>query len=373
MLRNLPLFFVGSIELAIISLAAGLGAGCSGETESKSQKFDLWRSGGHFKGFDIGYFNYGSGVKSQADFQALRATGANLAQIQSNEGTVDWAPPYGTNADGLQALDQMTAWCRQSDLHYVIAVREGPGRQSVDIGAADTIWANHDEQERYGQMLADIVTRYQDDPYFAAINVMVEPNPLAEEIWNTINTPAELATALSARGIDIHMMMTGFIDDIRNVDASLPIIVQNVVWSAPEWWSLIRTYDDPYVVYDFHTYEPHGFTHPDCETSNCAGVSYPGEYYGQTYDRAFLEEVVFNDVIAFQRAHGVPVFMGEFGMRFPQDGGVQFLSDHVDIAHGHGWHFALWNFRSDSGDPTIIDFDYEKFPSEYWSEILGWF
>ncbi len=338
-----------------------------------SAMFDHWRTPSFFRGFDVGYFNYGSGIKSADDFLALKATGANLAQIQSNEGTVDWAPPYAANPDGVTALDDMVAWCGQAELYYVIAVREGPGRQSVDLDADDTIWDNPDEQQRYGQMLADIVARYQDDPYFAGINVMVEPNPLRMEIWETIQTPEELEAALADAGIDVNAMMTLFIDRIREVDATLPIIVQNVVWSNPEWWSLLEKQDDPYVVYDFHTYEPFSFTHPDCDAADCPGVSYPGEYWGQVYDREFLEDIVFAEVIAFQERHQVPILMGEFGMQYPQTGGVQFLSDHVDIALTHGWHFALWNYRSDTEDAQLINFDYEKFPDEYWTEVLDWF
>lgn len=347
--------------------------GVPGDGGTGSAMFDRWRTPSFFRGFDVGYFNYGSGTKSADDFLAMKATGANLAQIQSNEGTVDWASPYASNPDGVTSLDNMVAWCGQAELYYVIAVREGPGRQSVDLDAEDTIWQNSDEQQSYGQMLADIVARYQGDPYFAAINVMVEPNPLRTEIWNTIQTPEELGAALTAAGIDVNAMMTLFIDRIRAVDATLPIIVQGVVWSNPEWWSLVERQNDPYVIYDFHTYEPVGFTHPDCGAANCPGVSYPGEYWGQAYDRAFLEQTVFADVIAFQQTHQVPILMGEFGMQYPQAGGVQFLSDHVDIAISHGWHFALWNYRSDTEDPTLIDFDYEKFPAEYWIEILGWF
>lgn len=349
------------------------GNGPGDDTGTGAPMFDRWRTPSFFRGFDINYFNYGSGTKSVDDFLALKATGANLAQIQSNEGTVDWPPPYATNQDGVTALDHMVAWCGQAQLYYVIAVREGPGRQSVDIDADDTIWQSSDEQQRYAQMLADIVARYRGDPYFAGINVMVEPNPLRTQIWDTIQTPEELEAALAAAGIDVNAMMTLFINKIRTVDAKLPIIVQGVVWSNPQWWSLVRKQDDPYVVYDFHTYEPYGFTHPDCAAADCPGVSYPGEYYGQVYDRAFLEEVVFAEVIAFQQTHQVPILMGEFGLQYPQTGGVQFLSDHVDIALAHGWHFALWNYRSDTEDGMLINFDYEKFPAAYWTEVVEWF
>ena len=78
------------------------------------------------------------------------------------------------------------------------------------------------------------------------------------------------------------------------------------------------------------------------------------------------------DVIRFDDEHDVPILMGEFGMQFEQRGGVQFLSDLVDIATSRGWHFCLWNFRSDTLDPTFLDFDYERWDPAYRIEILSW-
>jgi len=276
---------------------------------------------------------------------------------------------------GIDAMDELVRFCNQVGLQYVIAVREGPGRQAVDIEAKDTIWENATEQQWYAEMLRDdIVARYQNDPLFVGINVMVEPNPFNEEISDgTINSPDELQQAMSARSIDVNAMMTRFISAIREVDATLPVIVQSVGWSGPDWFELLEKQADPYVIYDFHTYEPRGYTHPDCDAPNCAGLTWPGAYDGVNWDRTSLENEFFQELIAFEQEHGVPIFMGEFGMQYEQQGGVQFLSDLVDIATSRGWHFCIWSFRSDTLDPMVLSFDYEKWDSSYWTEILGWF
>ncbi len=347
-----------------------------GDTAGGStEKFDLWLQSSYFRGFDIGYYNYNTGTKSLEDFRALKNTGANVAQIQSNEGTRDWASPYAPNPDGIESLEEMIRFCGQVGLNYVIAVREGPGRQTVDEEAQDTIWVNTSEQQRYAEMLRDdIVTRYHTDPLFVGINVMVEPNPFNEEISDgTIESPDQLAQAMAARGINVNAMMTRFVAAVRSVDTTLPVIVQSVGWSGPVWWELLEKQDDPYVVYDFDTYGPYELTHPDCGAPNCRGISYPGVYWGETWNRNHLENTYLAEVTSFQQKHNVPILMGEFGMEYAQQGGVQFLSDHVDIAISRGWHFCLWNFRSDSLDPSVLSFDYEKWASAYWPEILGWF
>jgi predicted esterase len=104
-----------------VALAVWLAAGCGGEDPASSPMFERWRTPSSFRGFDINYFYYESGIKSADDFRALAATGATLAQIQSNEGTVDWAAPYGPSADGVKALDDMVAWCGEAKLCYVLA------------------------------------------------------------------------------------------------------------------------------------------------------------------------------------------------------------------------------------------------------------
>jgi hypothetical protein len=332
-------------------------------------KWELWQRASYFRGFDVGYFNPTPGTKELQDFLDLRATGANLAQIQSNEGTRHVQAPYDTNPLGVEALDNMVSWCRAAGLNYVIAVRAGPGRQPVDAGVEDSIWTNPAEQRLYAAMLRDdIVRRYQADPLFVGINLMVEPNPLGE----AAGTPEELGPMLAAAGIDVNAMMSRFIQEIRSIDTTLPIIVQSVFWSDPRFFSLLEKQADPYVVYDCHAYDPRAYTHPSCGKPHCSGA-YPGRFDGDYYDRAYLESAVFGLVRTFASAHRVPILVGEFGMEFPQPGGPRYLADMKDIALANGWHFCLWSYRGDSRNPASVEFDYEKWGPEYWNEILRWF
>lgn len=341
---------------------------------SGSTKFNQWLEPSRFRGVNITYFNYGEGTKTLDDFRFLKDAGATVVQIQSVEGTRHHAPPYGPNEQGRAALADMVRWCNEVGLPYVIAVREGPGRQSVDQGAADTIWTTANQQQLYAEMLReDIVEPYAADPLFVGLNVLVEPNPLAAAIKSgAIETPAQLADAMQTAGIDVHAMLDRLIAEVRKADKTLPILVQNVGWSSPYWWSLARKHDDPFVVYDVHMYQPYGYTHPECEAPSCDGLRYPGQIGGEEYDAERLRETDLDEVIAFQAEHQVPIFMGEFGMRFRQLGGVAYLSDLADLALDHGWHFCLWSFRPDTSNPSMVDFDPEKWGSAYWTEITSW-
>ena len=84
-----------------------------GAAGASAAKFDMWLSPSYFRGFDVGYWNENDGNKDVSDFQALKDTGANLAQIQSNEGTRDWAAPYGPNSLGIDAMDELVRFCNE--------------------------------------------------------------------------------------------------------------------------------------------------------------------------------------------------------------------------------------------------------------------
>ena len=354
--------------------------GCNSEEtkairQVESEKYLKWVSGGVFKGFNITYYNDDVGKKSLQDFLDIKALGANVVQIQTSDGYRRPTPPYDLDPLAMMAYIDMVDWSRQAGLSYIIAVRAGPGRYSVEYEADDIIWTDDDAQNQYAKMLTEIVSMYKDDPLFVGINVMVEPNPLHRAITSgQINTPQELERALKEAGIAPNALMTKFIQAVRSVSADLPVIVQGVKWSDAQWWDLVEKQSDPYVIYDVHSYTPYDYSH----ALPGSGLTYPGVYYPDlpgsevVYDKSYLSSVVFEKVKAFQRKHNVPVMLGEFGLAHEQVGGVQYLSDMQEIAVENGWHYNLWAFRP-RANPEIKDFNYEYWNSEYWEEISGWF
>jgi Cellulase (glycosyl hydrolase family 5) len=353
---------------------------CPNNTIAKSpdNKFGLWKKPGFFRGFNAGYWSsHDDYAKTIKDFRAIKEIGANLIKINIYGGTVSWKSPYKNNREAIGWLDQMMTMARKAKLFYIIDVRAGPGRMDVSEEHKHTIWTNKTEQKKYAEMLKEYVKKYGKDPFFVGLNLMVEPNPLWEEIENNdVETPAALKKALKKQGIDIHGMFKYFIGEIRSVNKTLPLIVQNIQYSDPQWWGLMQKYDDPYIVYDVHSYVPFGYTHAGSSYKK----KYPGKYWCMALDKftlfnkTLLDSVIFKHVKRFQQAHKVPVLLGEFGMQFPQEGGAQYLSDCVDIAKKQGWHFCLWSFRSNNPESEKhIDFDPEKWKKPYWNEVKSWF
>ena len=338
------------------------------DTQAQNHKYELWKSPSFFRGFNV-LPNAGHQVK---DYMDLKATGANLAQL-GIDGFNYVDPPYDLNNDAIIITDKMVAFCDSAGIYYTISVRSGPGRRDVwaetEGGAPkSTIWKNKGEQKKYAQMLKEIVNRYEDDSLFVGIGLIVEPNPLFDQL--SINAQM-LKTNLENESIDFKEINQLFIDEVRRADKEIPIIVQNFQYSCPEFFAITDTFSDKYIVYEFHSYRPVGYVKNDKPYS----VNYPGNYFSindfgfRDFDKNFFINNVFKYVDSVQKATYKPVLLGEFGLLNEQVGGTIFLNDMYEICIEKGWHFALWLFRGGGNG----GFDYESKKPEYWTTVLNMF
>lgn len=339
------------------------------DAKTQNHKYELWKNPSFFRGFNI----LPIATHQFKDYLDLKATGATLAQLNI-DGFDIVDPPYEINTDAIVATDKMAAFCDSAGIYYTISVRSGPGRRDVYFetegnATKSTIWKNKNEQIKYAQMLKDIVGRYHNDSLFIGIGLMVEPNPLFDQL--SLNAKM-LKTNLEKEEIDFKAINQLFIDEVRKADKEIPIIVQNFQYSCPEFFALTDTFSDEYIVYEFHSYRPIGYASNDKANS----VKYPGEFISindlsQIYfDKSVLRTNVFKYVDSVQKVTGRPILLGEFGICYEQRGGTLFLRDMYEICIEEGWHFALWDFRAGRGNGG---FDYEKKSPEYWTTVLNMF
>jgi len=344
---------------------------------SEISKFKKWEKPSFFRGFNIGYYCTNSDCyKTQEDFDALKASGANLAQINVfGEGFRDFSSPYDINLQGKQHITCMASFAHNAGLYYTIAVREGPGRYDVAKGSDSPMWTDELMQEQYGLMLKEIAAEFMDDSLFVGLILTVEPDPLSSN-WNSVD---ELKSALLEQNIDIHGIFESWIAAIRTVSPDLPLMVQSAESSNPEFWgdeAFLKKQSDPFIVYEVHSYEPFEYTHAsriDRETYPYTGWNITTNNNEETWDKAFFESTILKNVISFQNTHHVPIYLGEFGMYYPQLNGDTYLEDIHSIAVANGWSFSLWAWRGDKSDNHVY-FNYEKFDqnstnSHYWLSV----
>jgi hypothetical protein len=335
------------------------------DCQSGNPKYELWKKPGFFRGFNV----LSDNVICLKDFQDLKALGATLVQLEII-GFNEVEKPYKIRQNQIQLTDKLVSYCRSVRIYYTIALRDGPGRRDVseesDQGLPrSTIWKNKDEQKLYASMIKAIAQRYMNDTLFVGLGPIVEPNPMFDQPPFSPQIFKAMLTADSICPKDINRLI---IDSVRTASDKLPLILQNVVYSCPEFYSIMDKQDDPYIVYEFHSYRPTEYVKSNDDDSK----SYPESYLAypdlktKYYDRAFFRDYVFKTVRDYGFATGSPIFLGEYGLMKHQNNGKQFLKDVSYSALEFGFHIALWRWR---GNNEKGAWNYESMGNDYINTI----
>jgi hypothetical protein len=279
--------------------SAGAGDGTS---TASIDKWSLWTDGTQLRGANIyqrrvfpeldGTEFYGPGPfgppYQQEDFDRLAALGANYVNI-STAGVYTVQPPFAVDEEAVASLDRLLEMIQKADMFAVITFRSGPGRSEFSlIGEADwppenyivdTLWTDAAARKAWADMWQFAAQRYRDNPYVAGYDLMCEPN--ANEILD-VWEPEDFSARYAGTGYDWNDWYPDIAAAIRTVDPSTPILVGGNAYSSVEWLPFLRTIDDPFVVYTFHQYSPHEYTHagaPDparsISTVTGCGICFP--------------------------------------------------------------------------------------------------
>ncbi len=204
----------------------------------------------------------------------------------------------------------------------------------------------------FWEVLAAHLTEY--DPSRLALEILNEPMVKDPVQWQ-------------AMVIELHGV-------IRTTAPKHTIIIGGAEWSNAKMLCQLVPVDDPNVIYTFHFYDPHVFTHQGAKWGEPAwlklkGVPYPlGKEQGAEMVQKISDEearAVFQDYIdqqwdaekinaqlaeaaAWAKAHGVEIWCGEFGVyrtySAPEDR-ARYLHDvRIALEHqGIGW--AMWDYQ----------------------------
>lgn len=338
-----------------------------GATPAGDWKWSLWTGGTQLRGANIyqrrvfpemdGTEFYGPGPfgppYTQADLDRLAALGANYVNI-STAGLFTVQPPYRLDEEALANLDRLLEMVAAADMFAVITFRTGPGRSEFAIIGGggwpaesyivNTVWTDESAREAWAAMWGFAAERYRDDPIVIGYDLMCEPNSNAVlDIWDAETFYSQYA----GTGYDWNAWYPHLVRAIRGVDAFTPILVGGNSFSGAEWIPYLQPVDDPYVVYTFHQYSPHEYTHqapPDPMRT------YPGyfdiDYDGdpETFDGAWLESLL-SSAVDFSAKYHVPVAVNEFGAERWVSGAADYVRDEMDLFEGYGWNYAVWQWQ----------------------------
>ncbi len=317
---------------------------------------------------------------TQVDFDHLAALGANYVNI-SHPGLFRETPPYTLDTAVQSNLDKLLAMAAKADLFAVITFRTGPGRSEFwafwgEDTASDPqngwfnpayynnqVWGDQAAQNAWVAMWRYAASRYKDNPIVVGYDLMCEPNsnevgsyPAGQPLdaWD----PAAFYRTYSGTLYDWNQLYPRISAAIRQVDATTPLLIGGMGYSAIDWLPYLQPTGDPHTVYTVHQYAPMAYTHqkpPNLKNS------YPGHFdtdddgTAENFDRAWLYQWL-SPVDTFTRTHQVPVAANEFGAMRWQPGVANFMDDEMNLFETRGMNYALWLWKS-SWPPLQADVD----------------
>lgn len=225
------------------------------------------------------------------------------------------------------------------------------------------LWKEEKFQQQTIRFWKELATRLQGHPAIVGYNLKNEPHPerfLGQEKYGEEQILKWYETVKNTPG-DLNLFYKKLIKAIRETDDETPIIVESGMYATTWTFKYLEKFDDPFILYSFHMYEPYRFTTQRINKGRFAyGDTLPAaENWGKqiVVNKNTLEEII-RPVNEWAQKNGIPpnrIWAGEFGCSRKVKGVENYLSDLISIFNKNGWHWAFYSFREDVWD----NMDYE--------------
>ena len=285
------------------------------------ERMQLFRDGA-LRGFALAELpDSGREVYMETDFQDLAATGANVVRVSIQLRKCKGCERYDLPEQDIRYAERILARGERYGFRVVVVLLATP-------------WGNQSDYWDSASLKADIVSKWGQVARrlkaFAAlqaydlINEPVVPGalfgPIRQALWQ------ELSLSIAR--------------ELRLVDSDTPLMVEPTPWGLPSSLRDTPLIGMPGVVYSFHFYAPHEFTH-----QGLPGYAETLAYPGNGWDKLRLSQEM-DEARWFAAKHKVPMFVGEFAcVRWAPAGSCpRYLADAVSLfeAEGWGWAYHCW-------------------------------
>lgn len=256
--------------------------------------------------------------------------------------------PFHYKEEGFTYIDQCIRWCEESHLNIILDLHRTSGYAFHSL-KENRLFEDDTLQERFLSIWRTFATRYREkgrNVIFELLNEIVESN---SDRWNTLSKRAVAA--------------------IREIDPDRVIILGGNNYNSVTTLSELNYIEDDNLVYTFHFYEPHIFTHqkaswePPMKELGFV-VNYPSgteeynkyqrqsenfrrnyafeEKIGKDYIRGYLQPA-----LDFAKERNVPLYCGEYGVidHAPMESNLRWHEDLCDILIEYGIGRAVWTYK----------------------------
>jgi endoglucanase len=242
--------------------------------------------------------------------------------------------PYRGN---IAILKTFLGECKKYNIRVILCADTVYGR------SRDDFYKSGGDSSQVNNNLLDFwkafATEFKDDPTIVAYDVLNEPN------YSPDHPERAVADQWTKE------LFPSALREIRAINPNIWVVVMPWPWGLVDGFTGMPVYDDPHIIYSFHDYSPHTYTHQGVGQAYQATrgkYSYPGmlkEYDNspqEYWNRAkYLASV--QPAIDFQKKNHVRILVGEFGVIRWAPGRDKYLTDVLSVLEGQGWD---WTFHT---------------------------
>ena len=303
-----------------------------------------------WRGFNLGT----NGIPSRglSDFQALRATGANLVRIALHSQHANGSDTYTLTPADWAFMDMVVAAGEKLGFRVVITLAPQPGGPKAEY------WHSPAQQASIANLWSQIAAHFKGNTTIAGFDLINEPVPpggsgsvgkligLADKVLNKLGeTTSQPANPIAVQAQAWSSFAGQLIQAIRQQDPNRTVIVEPAPWGHAEGFAYQPKLPYGNVVYSLHFYDPFVLTHQGIY-GNPPGVPYPSGPWNQ----AWLSQKLA-PVRDFAQKYGVPVYVGEFSIiRWaPGKSRENYLNDLIPLFDAQGWPWTYHAFRGYQG------------------------
>ncbi len=306
---------------------------------------------------------------TESDVARIKAWGFDHIRLGFDQIVLEEAPGQYRERT-FRRIDDFIGWCGRHGLNVVLNLHKAVGNY-CDIKEKVELLDDDALQRRFIALWLEIERRYHDFPGLA-FEILNEVRDVDPQKWNSLADRTLKA--------------------IRERNRDRWIVIGSTCWNSPSTLSALKIWDDPKVVYTFHTYAPFEFTHQrgvlqanplyanmvleypskDVEryrTSRRLGWGERSPYPGCTaIDCRFLAHTL-RGAFEFAKRHPDKILWnGEFGTirHAPPASRIAYMRDIVSLCREHGIPYCVWNYLSTPNDGnrfSLVDDDTREFLS----------
>ncbi len=244
---------------------------------------------------------------SRKDFENVKQLGCDVVRLPIHfENFCTPEEGYMIHEKILGILDNCVRWATELGIYLILDFHNNTSADS---------YTRANVEELLNPIWTQIAMRYKDASEYVIYELMNEPHGIEIPTWNAI---IERLHAL-----------------VRGIDPKHYIIVGGADWNSFRAMKELPVFKDDKVIYTFHFYDPHTFTHQGaswCNMERVKGIPFPYEKdrmpalpeeptaletdrFRRYPEEGTTEAVAefFDQYVSFSLARKAPIYCGEFG------------------------------------------------------------